>query len=166
MENHKNLTLLPVEDSDIKQIEIWLNKDHVKKWFEIPEHNVYLNDWLAEVSKRNEEFSWINYFIVQLDGQPIGFALYYDCRDAKEEWYEIEAKGEMYSIDYLIGETFYIGKGYGKEMIRLLAEKIKQNSTAKSIIVQPDSKNHSSCGVLISNGFIFDKDKDYYILQI
>ncbi|MDU1903329.1 MAG: GNAT family N-acetyltransferase [Dysgonomonas sp.] len=168
MENHKsnNLMLVPVEESDIRQIEIWLNKEHVKNWFERPEHELYLTDWLDEVKKRDNEFSWINYFIVRLDDQPIGFALYYDCWDAKEEWYEIKAKGEIYSMDYLIGEPSYVGKGYGKEMIGLLIKTIKQNSTAKGIIVQPDTRNHSSCGVLLSNGFIFDKDKNYFTLWV
>lgn len=165
MENQK-LSLVPVGDHDIPQIEIWLNQDHVKKWFEIPEQGVYIADWLNEVSKRNREFSWIHYFMVQLHDFPVGFALYYDCWDAKEEWYEVSIKGEVYSMDYLIGEPCYTGKGYGKEMIRLLIDKIKLNSTAKSIIVQPDVKNHSSCGVLLSNGFVFDKAKNYFILEI
>jgi len=160
------LTLKPVEDSDIRQIEIWLNTPHVKKWFEIPEQGVYLTDWLNEVIQRNGEYSWINYFILQSEGQPIGFALYYDCWDAQEEWYNIPAKGETYSIDYLIGDAHNTGKGYGKEMIRLLINKIKQNTTAKSIIVQPDNKNDASCGVLLANGFIFDKEKNYFIKEI
>lgn len=166
MENPKKLSLMPVGDRDITQIEIWLNRDHVKKWFEIPEHGVYIEDWLNEVSKRNGEFAWIHYFMVQLDGLSVGFALYYDCWDAKEEWYQISTQGEVYSMDYLIGESRFIGKGYGKEMVRLLIEKIRLNSTAKSIIVQPDVKNHSSCGVLLSNGFVFDKAKNYFILEI
>ncbi len=160
------LTLKPVEDSNIPQIEICLNNDHVKKWFEIPEHGVFLTDWLNEVTQRDGEYSWINYFILESDSQPIGFALYYDCWDAKEEWYDIPAKGETYSIDYLIGDARNTGKGYGKEMIRLLIDKIKQNTTAKNIIVQPDNENHASCGVLLSNGFIFDKEKNYFIFRI
>ena len=159
------MTLRTFTDKDTILFKKWLSNDHVKMWFERPEIDLFLEDWLNEVAKRDKEYSWINYFIVELNNLPIGFAMYYDCWDAKEVWYTIENKSECFSMDYLIGEPHLIGKGYGKALIRLLITEIKKNTSIKSIIVQPHFDNHSSCGVLISTGFTFDTEKKYFILN-
>jgi len=75
------LVLRPVKDSDMKQLEIWLNKEHVLKWY----HEA--NEWLDEIKERNGSFSFLSHFIVLKDDKPIGFGQYYDCFDAQEEWY-------------------------------------------------------------------------------
>ena len=147
------ITLRPFWDNDISLMEIWLYLPHVAEWYEHPEH------WLSEVKKRKEEFSFLTHFIVEFEGKPIGFAQYYDCYFAKEheiwhdEWNVNEKQGIDYSIDYLIGDTEYLHKGYGKEIVRQLVERIKALG-AKRIIAEPEEENSNSNGVLISNGFI------------
>lgn len=160
------LTLRKFVDEDIPLLKKWLNNDHVKMWFERPEINLYIDNWLEEVQKRDTEFSWINYLIVQLNEVPIGYVMYYDCYNANEDWYHVKNQDEVFSIDYLIGDSSYVGKGYGKEMLQLLICLIKDNTSAKKIIVQPHKDNHASCGVLLSIGFNIDKRNDYYCLNL
>ena len=43
------LELRLLNDEDISLVEVWLNKEHVKKWYEIPHLGVSINDWLYEL---------------------------------------------------------------------------------------------------------------------
>ena len=152
------ITLRQFQDTDIAMFTSWLHKDYILKWYREPE------GWLTEINGRHDEYNWIHHFIV-MDGEvPIGFCQYYDCADAKdlEDWYTVDLRGDTCSIDYLIGDEEYLGKGYGKEIIRLLTEHVKNTEKAREIIVQPDEDNKASNGVLLANGYLFDEQKKYY----
>jgi len=151
----KAISLRAVCDADVPLLTSWLHKAHVRKWYGDPA------DWLAEINGRQEGFAWIHHFIVIAEGIPIGFGQYYDCFDAKEEWYAVPLRGVMYSIDYLIGEESYLGCGYGKAVIACLTDAVRQ-SGAEWIVVQPDAENTASCRALVANGYAFDFGKAYY----
>ena len=153
------LKLKPVEDSDIQQIEIWLHKEHVLKWY----HDA--DEWLNEIKERNGMFGFLNHFIVLKENEPIGFCQYYDCFDAKEHWYSVNNPNELFSIDYFIGEENHLRKGYGKETVGILISKIQEISSVINIVVQPENENIASCKALLANGFVYDKQNDYYILK-
>jgi len=154
----KTLTLRKINNSDISLLAEWLNKDYILKWY----HDT--DDWLQEINGRNDEFSWIHHFIVMDEETPVGFCQYYDCYDANdiEIWYEVIKRGDTFSIDYLIGNESYLGKGYGKSLVKLLTETVWQKERANQVIVQPDEDNHASNHVLMVNGYIYDKCKNYY----
>ena len=154
----KILSLREINNSDIALLTEWLGKDYILKWY----HDT--DDWLREINGRNDEFNWIHHFIVVDEETPIGFCQYYDCYDANdmEAWYEVEKRGDTFSIDYLIGNESYLGKGYGKLIVKLLTETIWQKEQATQIIVQPDEDNHASNHVLMANGYVYDKSKNYY----
>jgi RimJ/RimL family protein N-acetyltransferase len=106
----KNISLRPFADSDIPLFTEWLNKPYIQKWYDP------IDEWLEEVKNCDAEFSWISHFIVMCEDAPIGFCQYYDCFDSQnfEDWNgrKFENRGEVYSIDYLIGNENYLGKGY------------------------------------------------------
>ncbi|MDR1759759.1 MAG: GNAT family N-acetyltransferase, partial [Fibrobacter sp.] len=108
---------------------------------------------------------FIKHFIVKHNSVKIGFCQYYDCFAAKEEWYEIDKPNQTYSIDYLIGEEDFLNKGYGKEIVKQLIEKIKAEN-GKEIVVQPDQENTSSQKILLANGFVYKKKEKYYYKNI
>ncbi len=154
------LILRNIHDSDINLVSQWLQKDYVLKWYNDAD------EWLNEIKERNATFSFLHHFIVSADDKPIGFCQYYDCFDAKEEWYEVDESGKIYSIDYLIGEEQYLRKGYAKEIIKRLTEKIKSNNKPEKIIVQPENENIASCKALLSSGFVYEEEKKYYLLML
>lgn len=156
--------LRPFTDEDLLLFEIWLNKEYIKKWYLDPE------DWLMEVHHRADTYSWIHHFIVMSNDIAIGFCQYYDCydgiNDEIEDWYSVSKPNHTFSIDYLIGNENYLRKGYGKEIIRLLTQKVKAEQIAEKIIVQPDIDNIPSNKALLANGYIFDSEKNYYIKEL
>lgn len=148
----RKVQLRNFQDTDYALMEVWLARPHVAKWYKHPEH------WLNELENRRTMFSFITHFIVELDGQPIGFCQYYDTHFAQEhevwhdEWQVSEKLGEVYSIDYLIGEPQYLKQGIGKQIIKLLIERIWQLG-AQEIIVEPEAENIASNKSLEANGF-------------
>jgi len=144
-------------DDDIYLMERWLQKEHVKKWYENPD------DWLIEIKGRQVEFKFIKHFITLHNDVPIGFCQYYKCADANEDWYGNIPLSGTYSIDYLIGEEMWLGKGFGKRIIDLLVKEIFSLTDCKRIIVRPEDDNKASCNSLISNGFIFNNENGLYL---
>ncbi|WP_186894804.1 GNAT family N-acetyltransferase [Acetobacterium malicum] len=144
------------QTEDLGIFKEWLKKDHVKKWYTEPD------DWIAEVTLRGSSFSWITHFIVEWEERPIGFGQFYKCLDAKEEWYANVPQTGTYSIDYLIGEREFLGKGYGKKTVQLLTEMIFRLSDSKRIVVQPEPENRGSCNALLANGYLFDEANGVY----
>ena len=96
-------------------------------------------------------------------GKPIGFCQYYACKDSEELWEGYTALGGSYSIDYMIGETDCLGKGFGKMIVAQLTDRIALHPDAKRIVVQPEPENKASCGLLLSCGFVLDTEKEIYV---
>lgn len=146
-------------DDDILLLRKWLYEKHVSKWYEHP------LDWIEEVEKRESNFSWIHHYIVEYNDVAIGFCQHYEYCNSGEEWHgDIEIDG-TYSIDYLIGESEYLKRGFGKVIINELLNIVGSISNAKRIIVQPDSENTASCNTLLSSGFNFDESNKLYLYE-
>ena len=156
----QTLLLRQLRNEDITLFEKWLYMPHVAKWYHDP------MDWIDEVHKRNDEFSFLHHFIVEYGDKPIGFCQYYEYRHSKEDWHGTTDINGTYSIDYLIGDTKYLGKGFGKEIIQRLIEKVKLQNNVKRIIVQPEQENKASCNTLLSCGFSFDTNNEIFIMEL
>ncbi|MBV7390356.1 GNAT family N-acetyltransferase [Enterococcus alishanensis] len=155
-----------VENEDLVMIEEWLNYEHVKKWYEIPELNVSIDDWLMELRQREEQFNWLTHLIVFWDNQPFGFCLYYKASDSHGEDFADICLDGTYGIDYLIGDPAFLGKGYGKKMILCLIEKILRLKNAKRITAEIDPSNIASRNVLLSCGFhLIGESNNRYLLE-
>lgn len=156
----RELQLREFCNEDIPLFKKWLFLPHVAMWYHDP------LDWLDEVENRDGEFSFIHHFVVETERKPIGFCQFYEYCHSGEEWHgETEIAG-TYSIDYLIGDTDCLGKGFGKAIVGALIEKVKGQPGAERIIVQPESENKASCNTLISSGFSFDSAKGIYIIKL
>ena len=121
---------------------------------------------MNEIEKRHRDFSFLSHYLVLDDNNvPFGFCQFYDCFDAKEDWYSVVSPNKIYSIDYLIGEEEYLGKGYGKEIVKVLVNKILEVKNPEAIVVQPEQDNISSCKALLANKFIYNVERAYYELN-
>lgn len=146
-------------DQDIELFKKWLYEPHVAKWYHEP------LDWIDEVEKRSTDFSWVHHYIVEYANRPIGFCQYYEYVNSGETWHgDTEVEG-TYSIDYMIGELDYVGKGLGKQIVQFLIHEIEKHPDAKRIIVQPEEENKASCGVLKSCGYVYNSAFYEYIIS-
>lgn len=154
-----------LNDDDVSLVEVWLNKEHVKRWYEIPHLGVSINDWIYEINKRNGEFKWLTHLIVLWQGHPIGLCQYYKCEDSKDEDFGTLPIIGSYGIDYLIGEESCLGKGLGKKMITSLVDKVFSFPDAQRVTADIDKENKASERALLSCGFeLLDTECSRYIL--
>ena len=159
------LELRLLHDNDIPLIEIWLNKEHIKRWYEIPELGITINDWISELKEYKGEFQWITYLIVLWQDRPIGLCLYYKCVDSSDEDFGTLPLTGSYGIDYLIGEESYLGKGLGKGIVTLLVDKIFSLQGAQRITADIDKNNKASKKTLLSCGFkLLDTESSRYVI--
>ena len=154
------MVLRDFQDADKALLQAWLTEPHVARWYEHPA------DWVYEIEHRRTAFSWIRHFIAECDGVPFGFCQYYEYRLGGEAWHgDIDTWG-AYSIDYLIGNKDYLGRGLGKETVLALVERVSACKNARRILVQPDERNKASCGTLLSAGFTFDEKNRLFRLEL
>lgn len=152
-------------DSDIPLIESWLNEEHVKRWYEIPELGITIDDWIAEIKEYKGKFQWITYLIALWQDRPIGLCLYYKCVDSSGEDFGTLPLAGSYGIDYLIGEKSYLGKGLGKGIIALLVDKIFSLQDAQIVTADIDKSNKASERALVSCGFkLLDTAGSRYVI--
>lgn len=159
------LALRPLEDHDVPLVETWLNKEHVKRWYEIPHLGITIQDWIHEIKERGGEFRWLTHLIVLWQNRPIGLCQYYKCADSDENFGSLPLAGS-YGIDYLIGEETCLGKGVSKKMVAMLVNQIFSFPDAKIVTADIDKENKASERVLLSCGFtLLDGRDSRYILQ-
>lgn len=151
------IILRSLEEQDIERMKTWLYRPHVQNWYEHPA------SWLDEIQRRDTDFSFIYHKIVLLEDTPIGFCQYYDCFFAKEDWYTVTHPNDTFSIDYLIGETQYLRKGLGTEIVAALLAEICAHTSAVRVIVQPERENTASCKALLAAGFRYETAPAYYV---
>ena len=155
-----------MSDNDIPLLNDWLNKEHVKRWCEIPHLGVTIDDWMHEFREHNGEFRWITHLIAMYNNVPIGLCQYYRCEDSKDEDFGTLPIQGSYGIDYLIGEESYLRKGLGKEIIALLVDRIFSLADAERNTAEIDKNNKASGNALLSCGFtLFDAERSRYLLQ-
>lgn len=151
------IRLRSMTENDLPLFQAWLSAPHVARWY------ANAADWIAEVEGQDGVYRFIHHFIAENDGTPVGFCQYYACNDSGEPMAGYTALGGAYSIDYLIGRKDDLRKGYGKQIVSALVEKILQHPDAIRIVVQPEKENQASRGLLCACGFVQDTEKDIYV---
>lgn len=152
-------------DGDLPMVETWLNKEHVKRWYEIPHLEVTIDDWMYEMKERHGKFEWLTHLVVLWQDRPIGLCQYYKCVDSEGEDFGSLPLAGSYGIDYLIGEESFLGKGLGKKMIALLVDRIFSFSDAHRVTADIDRENKASENALLSCGFtLLDAGRCRYVL--
>ena len=66
----------------------------------------------------------------------------------------------------MIGEPDCLRKGFGRKIVAELTDRIRLHHDAKRIVVQPEPENKASCNLLLSCGFMLDKEKDVYVKSL
>ena len=151
------LNFRPLADKDIELVRHWLCQEHIRPWYDAPE------EWLREIRGREGEFFFIHHLIVCEKGRSIGFCQYYRCQESGEPEYRTFWRMKSHSIDYLIGERDYLGRGLGKALVSSLVHLVFSQTDAGVIVVQPERDNDASRATLIACGFERDVEHDLFV---
>jgi RimJ/RimL family protein N-acetyltransferase len=144
-----SIVLKPLQQSDLKLLVAWFALPHVREWW--PD-NLSAEQIAAKYCARIGSKDIVP-MLIYADGKPIGFIQY--CRATKEEWPD-EPEGTI-GLDLFIGESDYLGKGYGTTAIQTLITQLLTNPTVKRIIIDVDPNNTRAIRSYEKAGFKFVK---------
>jgi len=151
---YKNLTFFPVEKKHEALILQWLDRPHVREFFKGDGLQNTIDDLQKFVAKQNHRFdSWISY----CDGDPFGYLMTSIVKESEAndpnsplaKWIELGKK--MITLDLLIGEEKYLGKGLAPQMIKeFLLDKFPDTSI---VFIDPEQANTKAIHVYEKAGF-------------
>jgi RimJ/RimL family protein N-acetyltransferase len=150
----KSITIAPVEAKHEKLILSWLDKPHVKEWFH-GEGLINTIEGLKRFINNDNPRSdlWLAYY----EGGPFAYLITSTIDEAAEnntkshlsKW--VEPGKQMSTLDLLIGEEKYLGKGLATKLIQ---EFIKtQLSDSHIIFIDPECSNKKAIHVYEKAGF-------------
>lgn len=142
--------------ADQKKVFGWLKKPHVKKWYHGQGLKNTMNhlDLYAKGVRTNGKYHF-DFWIAYLEKDPFGLLMTsliegpYNLQDPYNKWFE--GGKEIITLDILIGEESFLGKGFGQRIIRefLLAE----FSKCDKVLIDPDINNTKAIHVYEKVGF-------------
>lgn len=144
----------------------WLNEPHVMKFWDNSE--AHKQDIILFLNGRQKESTYFNglfiYWIATLEGVP--YAMLMTIREKSE--YDLPAfqrkylstTGNTYCIDYMIGNTDYIGKGLGAITLSLFTDFIQicVDVKADTFWIDPVQENPKAIRVYEKAGFVKMED--------
>ncbi len=104
-----------VVEGDVDLVKGWWHAEHVAEFWD-------MSDWMWQnfVGFTKGQGEIFEYFIAEMDGIPFGLVITSDLRGV--ELYEPYVEGETSSIDFMIGEGDFLGKGWGAKTLRAFME--------------------------------------------
>jgi aminoglycoside 6'-N-acetyltransferase len=101
----------PISGADIPQLQDWLRREHVARWWRDEDATTYL-------PQAHE------HFLIVVDGRPVGMIQTYLVSDYPE-WEEVVGPGAgLAGVDLFIGEADLIGRGLGPQVLAQFARDV------------------------------------------
>jgi RimJ/RimL family protein N-acetyltransferase len=152
-EHLAQFTFKPLQEADLDLLCKWLNKPHVKEWWD----DKLNNDEIKSKYKERIGDEIVVPYIAFLNGNPIGFIQSYQANKVGGGWWPDEKEGTI-GIDQFIGEKNLINRGIGTKMIRAFIKYILLNPNVKKIMTDVDPKNSRAIRCYEKSGFKFVKE--------
>lgn len=155
-----NIKFTKLQKKDFPLLLRWLELPHIKKWWD---KNVVYNADLIE--KKYVPYTQgykilgdikkpMHAFIIEVDGQQIGYIQYYNKYDfPPEQGYSVEGLPDsLAALDFYIGEPESLGKGIGSQALKLF---LKEHVLKKfdACFVDPDAANKAAMRTYEKAGF-------------
>jgi RimJ/RimL family protein N-acetyltransferase len=138
----------PATDSDLDLVKAWWNKEHVKPfWDNSPEMWQNCENYLK--GHKDIFDYWIGYY----DNQAFCLFMtsFMDLK-APSVYFPYYAKsGDTWSIDFMIGNENFLGKGFSHFALREFINKLP--TQVKAILIDPDCTNENAVKAYKKAGF-------------
>lgn len=123
------ISFKPLATTDFENLLKWLQKPHVKKWWDTDVN--YTKEAIQEkygsyvdgYKKTGSERKPIHAFIIYFNDTPIGYIQYYNAYDFPRGGYQLHnLPKSLAAIDMFIGDENYLGKGIGSKSLELFLD--------------------------------------------
>jgi aminoglycoside 6'-N-acetyltransferase len=144
----------PLLESDLPRLERWLRREHVARWWREP-----IEEELEERRAAIAGGQQSEYYVIELDGRPVGHIQTYLAADYPE-WDAIVQVGPgVAGVDLLIGEEDLVGQGLGPRVLREFVERIVfADPAVRACIATVEETNRRSWRAFEKAGFRHARD--------
>ncbi len=153
-----NITFKPLEEKDMTLFFAWVKKPHIAKWWKSDTYEKFVEKYRPKIASQSYVFP----FIMYINENPMGYIQYYLADKVDDGWWS-KTHGQpagTVGMDIIIGETDYVGKGFGPMLIKKFIEKIYQETKTSKIIIDPDVGNIAAIRCYEKVGFRRVKEID------
>ncbi|MBB3977194.1 aminoglycoside 6'-N-acetyltransferase [Rhizobium azooxidifex] len=142
----------PVGETHYPLLLAWLNEPHVREWWGDPEEELgFIRDMV-------EGRDTTRPFLIQLDGEPVGYIQYWFLgHHQNEDWTKenpwlLELPQEAVGVDLSIGHADKLSAGIGSAALSAFAADL-HGLGHKTIIIDPDPANARAVRAYAKAGF-------------
>lgn len=131
-------------EEDYLKLYNWCQNKYVYEWFEQRKlsYDEIVNKYRSKLENGKQDL-----YIITLDNKDIGFVQIYKFED------DINMGIDAYEYDVFIGEENYIGKGFGKEIVKNINDFIYEKYKTHDIIIRPFKRNIRAVKCYLKCGF-------------
>jgi aminoglycoside 6'-N-acetyltransferase len=144
-----------VEREDFSLLSVWFARPHIEPWWREDFDLASIEDHYGPSVDGADP---TELFIVEIKGQPVGFAQRYLFDDNPEWLRSLAVAGthtDAVGIDYLVGEESMTGHGFGPFMINEFVERSwERYPGAGQVVVAVQQANRRSWRALEKAGFV------------
>ena len=133
----------PMTERDLPVVAEWLARPHVAERWDDPAGAQEIAEHIDSIS--------VEPFVIELDGEPIGYLQCYDPHLEDNHPYQDQPTGTV-GIDQFIGEEELVGVGHGSRLIAEFVEQLLEDG-APRVLVDPDPANTRAIRAYEKAGF-------------
>lgn len=147
----EKITFKHPEKKDLNLILAWFNKPHVREFFDDPETEKTIPDLKNYLANKPHFIThWVGYY----DQKPFAYLLTSEVKEGENTIYSKwgEKLGSTYTLDLLIGEEKFLGKGLSHLLIKKFIH--DQLPHASAVLIDPEVRNTKAIHCYEKAGFI------------
>ncbi len=157
MFNENNVRFRKLKLEDLQLMHKWLNEPHVHDWYDKDKQNT-LEEIANRYAPKIKEEKPTDCYIVLYEDKPVGYIQTYKVNDWPEFGDYVGVDDNTASIDLFIGDSSYMGKGFGSLMLKRFLNKIVfANEKITTCIIGPEPKNTRAIKAYEKVGFKYVK---------
>lgn len=123
-------------EQDVHHLYRWLSDEDVRRWYDEGEHSLENYRQMFAPESHNHQF------IIEIAGEPVGYIQAYRLSDEPEYSRQIGLAHDAVSLDILLGESTFRGRGWGSVVLREALDRIVfGDTTADYACINPDPEN-------------------------
>ncbi len=141
----------PLTVDDLLLLHEWLNRPHVRKWWNEPStitelRHDYLPPLFNETSTRA--------YVAVLEHVPIGFIQSYVVKGSGDGWWEDETDPGAHGIDQFLANANQLGQGLGRTMVRTFVDDLFRDPRVTTVQTDPSPENERAIRCYRGAGFV------------
>jgi aminoglycoside 6'-N-acetyltransferase len=145
------ISFRPLVASDLPQLHAWLQREHVKRWWD--DHET-LDEVTAHYLPSIEGREPTDHYVILVDGRPAGMIETYLVADHPDYDALVRVGAGVAGVDLLIGEEELTGRGIGTEVLRRFVEDVVfARPETRACMAGVDVENEASVRAFAKAGF-------------